>query len=221
MNNIFIQMLAAFGAGLGTSFTPCVYPMLPITLGYLGARGSNGVDNKKRVFGFITGQVIAFTALGVVAVTLGEFLGFSSEIPWVQILVGFVLILSAGFSFFEKLPKFFYKINALSSFGSANSYWGAVLVGISAALVASPCTSPILGAVLTTIAQVENRFFGVFLMFLYAVGLSSLFLLIGLGLAKLTNLPRAGVWLKKVHFVSSLLLVLGGLYFIIKGIQLL
>lgn len=220
MNNV-VQMLAAFAAGVGTSLTPCVYPMLPITLGYLGASGSANGQGKKKVVGFVIGQIIAFTALGVLAVTLGEFLGFSSQIPWVQISVGLFLLTAAFLSYFEKLPGFLYKLNNLNKFGSTESYFGAILVGASAALVASPCTSPILGGVLATVAQVENRAFGVLLMFLYALGLSSLFLLLGLGLTKAKTMPKAGIWMKKIHKFSSVLLAFGGLYFLAKGFQLL
>ena len=190
MTNYFFQAMAAFGAGLGTSLSPCVYPMIPITIGFLGTAGTGEGKKQHRIFGFFVGQVLAFTLLGIVAVALGEFLGFSSEIPAVQI-----------------------------GTGSTATFSGALLVGASSAAVASPCTSPVVGGVLAALSQVENRFWGMALMFSFALGLSILFLVVGLGLAKTSSLPRAGKWMIGVHKGSSVLLAVGGIYFLFKGFR--
>lgn len=210
------QLAGAFGAGLATSLSPCVYPMIPITVGFLGASRGAG-----RVLGFFTGQVLAFTALGVIAVSLGEILGFSSEIPAVQIGTGAMLLLLAYASFAEKLPKFFYGLNRLQGMGNADTFFGALLVGATSAAVASPCTSPVVGGMLAALSQIEERGWGIVLMFAFAVGLSFLFLLLGLGLTKASRLPRAGAWMKGVHKGSSVLLGLGGIYFMARGFGLL
>lgn len=214
-----IQLAGAFGAGLATSLSPCVYPMIPITVGFLGS-GAEGASKKKRVLGFFTGQVAAFTALGAVAVSLGEVFGFSSEIPAVQIAVGLLLLAMAAMSGFEKLPSFFYRLNRFQGSGNAGSFGGAFLVGLSSAAVASPCTSPVIGGVLAALSQVDQRSWAMVLMFAFAVGLSFLFLLLGLGLAKAGSLPRAGGWMKRVHQGSALLLAIGGLYSIGRGFGL-
>lgn len=213
-----VQLAGAFGAGLATSLSPCVYPMIPITVGFLG--GAKGPSGKKRVLGFFTGQVAAFTALGAVAVSLGEVLGFSSEIPAVQVGVGVLLLAMAGMSFFEKLPGFFYRMNRLQGGGNAGTLGGAFLVGASSAAVASPCTSPVIGGVLAALSQVEQRSWAIVLMLAFAVGLSFLFLVIGMGFARATALPRAGLWMKRVHQASALLLALGGFYSIARGFGL-
>jgi thiol:disulfide interchange protein len=220
MATYLLQALAAFGAGFGTSLSPCVYPMIPITVGFLGSAGTGEGNRRGRILGFFFGQVISFTALGVIAVTLGEFLGFSSELPAVQLGTGVLLLVFAYFSFFDKLPAFFYQMNRGKSGGNAATFGGAFLVGASSAAVASPCTSPVVGGMLTALSQVGNRGWGMALMFSFALGLSILFLIIGLGLAKTSSLPRAGAWMTKIHKASSVLLAVGGIYFLSKGLRL-
>lgn len=215
-----IQLAGAFGAGLATSLSPCVYPMIPITVGFLGS-GAVGAAKKKRVFGFFLGQVAAFTALGVVAVTLGEVFGFSSEIPAVQIGMGVLLLAMAAMSGFEKLPSFFYRLNNLQGQGDASTFGGAFLVGAGSAAVASPCTSPVIGGVLAALSQVEERAWAMVLMFAFAVGLSFLFLLLGMGFARASDLPRAGGWMRRVHQGSAILLAIGGVYSLARGFGLL
>jgi thiol:disulfide interchange protein len=221
MTAYVLQALSAFVAGLGTSLSPCVYPIIPITIGYLGATGAKTGETKGKILSFFIGQVMTFTLLGVAAVLLGEILGFSSEIPAVQIGTGALLIVFALSSFFEKLPSFLYKLNTPSFQKSADTIVGAFVVGAASAAVASPCTSPVIGGMLAAISQVKERVWGISLMFFFAVGLSFLFLVLGLGLAKVSKMPRAGLWMRKVHKASSVILALGGLYFILRGFQVL
>lgn len=215
MGTYVLQALSAFGAGLGTSLSPCVYPMIPITVGYLGSASAGG---KKKILGFVTGQVIAFTLLGIVGVLLGELLGFSSQIPWVQVATGVLLLYFAYVSYFDRLPAFLYRLGSGRA-GNSDTAWGAFLVGISSAAVMSPCTSPVVGGVLAAVAQVEERVWGMSLMFFFSLGLVSLFLVLGLGFAKASSMPRAGKWMTKVHKASALLLALGGVYFALKGVS--
>jgi cytochrome c-type biogenesis protein len=222
MTPYLLQALSAYAAGFGISLTPCVYPMIPISVGYLGSNVANASNPKLRVLGFFAGQVGAYTLLGIAAVLLGEMLGFSAEIPAVQIVTGLLLLAFAYASYFEKLPAFLSKLGTKSSIGSKRpTIIGAVLIGASSAAIASPCTSPVLGAVLATVSQVQERSWGVALMFFFAVGLSTLMLVLGLGLAKAKTLPRSGLWMVKVQKASSALLALGGVYFILRGIGLL
>ncbi len=213
-----LQALSAFGAGVGTSLSPCVYPLLPITVGFIGTAGADKSYAHKRVFSFFLGQVISFTLLGVAAVLVGEILGFSSEIPAVQIATGVLLLLFSYASFFNKLPGFLNRLSSLAP-NHANTLFGAFLVGASSAAIASPCTTPVVGGLLAAISQVQERLWGISLMFFFALGLSFLFLVVGLGLTRLRNLPRAGSWMTFIHKLSSLILALGGVYFIYKGLH--
>ncbi len=214
MLNFPLQAASAFTAGLGTSLSPCVYPMIPITVGFLGSSSSAPESRSRtRIIAFATGQILTFTALGVLAVSLGEILGFSSDMPSIQIATGILLLTFAAVSLFDRLPDFLYRFNRFTP-AKVNGVGGALVLGASSAAIASPCTSPVIGGVLAAISQSEERLKGISLMFSFAVGLSFLFIVVGLGLSRL---PRAGQWMHYVQKTSGVLLILAGVNYLLKG----
>ena len=156
MTSYYLQAASAFAAGLGISLSPCVYPMIPISVGYLGSNSTDSINPKLKVLGFFLGQVTAFTLLEIAAVLLGEVLGFSSEIPWVQVVTGILLLAFAYASFFDRLPAFMTRSSGGSS-RRADSLLSAFIVGASSAAIASPCTSPMVGGILAAVSQVKER----------------------------------------------------------------
>jgi cytochrome c-type biogenesis protein len=214
------QIFSVFGAGLMASLSPCVYPMLPITVGYLGVQTHK--DNaRQRILLFFVGQVLTFTAMGLIAVRLGEIFGFTSQSSQVHLIVGGFLVLFGILSWFNYLPGLLLRFNGgagVSRLTKKESPLFPLIVGASTALVASPCASPILGSVLTTLAQEGSYLRGVVLMVSYAVGASLLFLIVGLGALRFHNLPRAGAWMSRLHRVASLLILAVGLYYLYLGI---
>lgn len=221
VEGIIAQSFAAFGAGLLSSLSPCVYPMIPISLGYLGSQTQE--NRRSGVVLFFGGQVVAFTGLGLAAVWLGEVFGFSSELPAINYGIGVLLLVLGAMSIFSYVPSFLRKLNGAHVGIEArfrNRYAVAFVVGVSSALLASPCTSPILGSVLVTLSGASSFLEGSWLMFLYALGMSLLFLGLGLGLLELKKLPRSGIWLGWVHRISSLLIICGGFYYLGRGFGL-
>ncbi len=213
---IFSVALSTYVAGLLTSLTPCVYPMIPLSLGYLGSQ-QNGLQ-KRTVIAFSFGQVLMFSLMGLVAVQLGEVFGFLSESKILQFSMGLLLFVFAYYSWLEKLPSFLNKLNSSKSrTNKPRSLFSAFAAGFVSTLVASPCSTPVLGGVLLLISQSENRLAGFGLMFLYGLGLSTLFLILGLGLFKAAQLPKSGQWMTYVHKFSVFLLVGSSFYFFAKG----
>jgi cytochrome c biogenesis protein CcdA len=210
------QIVGAFAAGLLASLSPCVYPLIPLTIGFLGTQSQSG--NRGRLLAFATGQTLTFVLLGIIAVKAGETFGFASESREVNLLVGVILIISGVFSGMGRLPSFTGKWNHLSGKVSSRNtgILGAIVVGVGSALVASPCSSPILAGVLAMMATTSTLASGSLLMALYGVGFSFVFILIGLGLAKLSSLPKNGRWMNRVHQLGSSLLVVAGIYFLTK-----
>ena len=206
-----------FGAGLLTSLSPCVYPMIPISLGYFGSQAEKGL--KKNVILFFLGQLMTFTALGVVASSIGEIFGFSSQNPVILGLVGTLLVVFGICSFVNFIPNFMQKFNQLQFNRFEGSFFFPVLVGSGSALLASPCTTPVLGAVLMTISTTEQFWMGTVYMFFYALGSTLIFLLLGLGIVSAKRLPRSGVWMSKVHKAGSFLIVAAGVYFFVQAIR--
>lgn len=212
------QIFAAFGAGLLSSLSPCVYPMIPMSVGFLGAQ--SGPRRNVAVFLFFIGQVLTFTVLGVVAVKIGEVFGFSNELPWVNRIIGLVLIMFGIASLLNYIPGFLNRMNEVNRISRlANTSWIVPLfVGAGSALLASPCTSPILGTVLATLSHSGTFESGVFLMIAYSLGMSILFLALGLGFVALEKLPRAGKWMNHIHRLSSVLILIAGTYFFVNSI---
>lgn len=212
------QILSVFGAGLLSSLSPCVYPMIPITLGYLGLKSDND-KHLQKISLFFLGQVIAFTSIGLIAVQLGEVFGFTSQSSLVHKIIGLLLIVFGLFSLLNYVPSFLLNFNSKTQFKfvSQTHFLFPLVIGISSALVASPCSSPILGSVLTTLASSGNSLQGMILMLSYAVGASLIFLVLGIGLIKIQKLPRAGEWLNVFHKVSGVLILASGLYFAYLG----
>ncbi len=216
-NIIFSQIFAAFGAGLLASLSPCVYPLIPITVGFLGSNSKSG--NRSRLLAFSGGQTLTFVLLGILAVKAGETFGFSSESRAVHIGVGLLLLASGLFSLMGRLPSFASRWNLISTklgSGKVTGTAGAVAVGVGSALIASPCSSPILAGVLAMMASASTLAHGAFLMALYGIGFSFVFILIGLGVAKLSALPRSGRWMNLAHKLGSLLLIAAGAFFLVR-----
>lgn len=210
---------AAFGAGFLASLSPCIYPMLPITLGFLtkqsASENQTHLNKKLQVLAFFIGQVISFTALGLAAVKVGEVFGFSSQSKNVNIFVGIMLLLFAYASFSNKLQGVFAKLNQLlpKSSKSSSTLFSSFLFGMTSALVASPCTSPVLGGVLSQIASQADFWSGLIQMLAFSIGMGLIFLIVGLGFINLKQLPRSGKWLKYIHRATSVILLSASAYY--------
>ena len=213
------KLLTVFGAGFLTSLSPCVYPMIPISLGYFGSQAEEG--KKKNVVLFFIGQVLTFTILGVAAASLGEVFGFSSQNPWVQISIGVLLFAFGIASLFNFVPAFLQKTNNIQMNRFSGTFFFPVILGAAAALLASPCTTPVLGAVLVTISASSQLLSGTIYMFSYAFGATLIFLVAGLGITSMGKLPKTGNWMKKVHTISAVLIIGVSLFFLYQGFSFL
>ena len=154
----FSSILSTYFAGFLTSLTPCVYPMIPLSLGYLGSRGNS--LRRITILSFVGGQVVMFGIMGLIAVQLGEVFGFLSESKAIQIGTGLLLGVFAYYSWKEELPGFLNKIGQRFSNGSNTtgsiSLIGAFVAGLVSTIVASPCSTPVLGGVLVLISSSES-----------------------------------------------------------------
>jgi cytochrome c biogenesis protein CcdA len=216
------QLFAAFAAGLLASLTPCVYPLIPITVGILGAKSQSTLQSRVRIFSFCGGQSAAFVVMGFIAVFLGESFGFSSELMSVRVTVGALIFVAGILSFRSVLPKIFSRFNGATAsldrwVQKREMGWvSAFAVGVGSALIASPCSSPILGGVLAVLASQSDVVRGLTLMGAYSIGFSFVFLALGLGLSSLSRLPKAGVWMARLHTLSAWVLVIAGLYWMLS-----
>ncbi|MEO8183422.1 MAG: cytochrome c biogenesis protein CcdA [Deltaproteobacteria bacterium] len=204
--------LAAFASGLLVSFTPCVYPMVAVTVSVFGARS---VKSRFEGFllsaAFVAGIVLMFVPLGVVAGLTGGVFGSLLSSPWVIVSLSalFLVLAASMFGAFElDLPSGLK--NRLASSGGSG-FWGALVLGMICGPIAAPCTGPFLTGILAWIAKTQSAAFGAGLMAAFAIGLGVPFFLVG---TFALQLPKSGRWMMHVKSVLGLVLVVVALYFL-------
>src|SRR5512138_3453119 len=191
-----LAFAVAFAGGVATSLTPCVYPLIPITVSIFGARKAGSRREAMTLSGlYVLGIAAMYSALGVGAALTGRAFGSVMQNPWVIGLVALVLAAMAAsmFGAFElQLPSSWQqRLNGVGGAGRA----GAFAMGLVSGIVAAPCTGPVLAAALTFVAAKGSVAFGFGIMFTYALGMGLLFFLIG---AFSIALPKSGPWMDVV-----------------------
>ncbi len=211
--SIFSIFLSYIG-GVLVSLTPCVYPMIPILLGVIGATESHRkIEAFMLSLSYVLGLSLTYTSLGVFASLTGIFFGRIATDPWTLFIFGNICFLLAFWMMeWINIPGF------SSSRGvQKRGYLGSFLIGILSGLVIAPCTSPVLAGLLIYIANSRDVLLGGLMLFTFSLGMTTLLLLIGTfsGIAK--QLPRPGKWMVWIKRGLALLLFGYGEYFIIKA----
>lgn len=202
---LFVAAGVIFLGGFLTSLTPCVYPLIPITVGVFGARQA---ESKGRALvltsSYVLGMGIVFSALGIFAALSGRAFGSVLGNVWVNVALAiFMLALAASmFGAFElALPSSLAtKLNGVGGGGII----GALLMGSVAGFLAAPCTGPVLTGVLTWVALTKDPVIGGGLLFIYAMGIGVPFFLIGVFTVRM---PKSGVWMEWVKSVFGIALL--------------
>src|SRR5262245_8778039 len=205
--------LASFAFGFQTSLTPCVYPMIPITLGIFGARGKDVSRGKALLLAtsYVNGMGLTYASLGVVIALIGGQFGTILANPYfvVPIVLLFVALAASMFGAFElNLPASWQaRLNQVGGSG----FRGAFAMGMVGGLIAAPCTGPFLLGLLTYVATTRSVVGGGSLLYIYAIGMGVLFWVLA---AFAMSLPKSGRWMEWVKSAGGILLLLGGLYFL-------
>lgn len=213
-----LDFVFAFLGGVLASLTPCVYPLIPISAGYIVGNAQN--SKSKALFlslFYTTGIALTYSSLGILAVLTGSLFGKFSSNPLVNLVAG-VFIFIFGLSMFD-LFHFNFGLNLKPIASKKDGYFSALLLGLISGLMISPCLTPVLGAILAYLSTKKNIFYGGFLLFCFSYGLGLIFILIGVFGASLTGLPKSGKWMDAVKKVCATIMVLAGLYFIIIAIR--
>jgi thioredoxin:protein disulfide reductase len=217
--NVWLSLALVFAGGFLTSLSPCVYPLIPVTLSILGTRKA-----KSPMQGFwlaavyVLGMVVLFTTLGVSFAALGVVAGSLLQSPVVTIGVAlFCLAMAASmFGAFEfALPSSLQ--TKLSSVGGGG-FGGAFVMGLVAGIIAAPCTGPVLSFILTLIARENNLPKGALLMVFYALGMGVPFLVLGTFSQAISRMPKSGNWMEVVKSIFGLLMIGAALYYLTLGI---
>jgi thiol:disulfide interchange protein DsbD len=214
-SSLLASLAIAFFGGILASLTPCIYPMIPITAGVIGHANVGG--SKWRGFTlsltYVTGMALTYAALGIFAAATGRFFGAINSNPWTFLLVGNVILLfSLGMLDVFHLPNF-----AGQFTNRRLGITGIFLAGISSALVAGPCTTPVLGTLLAYTASSQSLIAGGLLLFVFSLGMGVLLLGVGTFSSILASIPRSGVWMVKIKKIMGVLMLGIAQYFFIKA----
>lgn len=214
-NTLWIRLLLVLLLGVLMSLTPCIYPMIPITVGILQAQGSKSLLRNLLVsLAYTTGIATTFALLGLAAATTGQMFGAFMANPFVILFI--VLLLAylgfAMFGFYEMyVPSFLKSRSTQSGNGSLTS---AFLFGVASGSVASPCLSPGLVLLLSIVTTLKSKLMGFVMLFMFGVGLSLPLLVIGTFSSSLSLLPRAGMWMIEVKKFFGFMLLGMCFYFL-------
>ncbi len=219
--NILIAIAVSYVAGVLISATPCIYPIIPITLGVIGAQK---IKNKLQGFllslTYVAGLAFVYSILGIIAATSGLIFGALSTNPWLYFLVGnSCLIFGAWMLDWIRLPHVgLFKNHRWSK---NKSYLTVFLIGSASGLVAAPCTAPVLALLLGYVASTGNIIQGGLMLFSFSYGMGSILILLGTFAGFANTIPKPGVWMIRIKQTLAMLMILGGEYFLIKMGQLL
>jgi cytochrome c-type biogenesis protein len=214
-----------FVAGLLTSLTPCVYPMIPITVALVGQE-TLGVKTRWRplllTLSYVVGLAMVYAILGVIAGMSGSIFGSISSNPWLYFLQANVLLLAGLFM----LDVFTFTLPAstmewAARVGSGGHYGGAFAMGSVSGLVAAPCGAPVMAAVLTWVTRTQSALLGFIYLFVFSLGMCALLVVVGVSSGSAARLPRAGAWMLRVKRIFGLVMLGVAEYYLIKMGQVL
>lgn len=210
-----------FGAGLVTSLTPCVYPMIPITAGILGGAGASGRSRRTTLIYtllYAVGLAMVYATLGLIAGLTGSLFGTISANPWAYFFFGNLLLL-AGLAMLGVIPVVApERLLQWAGRVGGQSPGGVFLMGATSGLVAAPCGAPAFAAVLTWVGSTQSGLWGFIYLFVFSLGMTALLIAIGLFSGTLATLPRAGRWTSWVKTAAGvLMLAMAEYYFVQMG----
>jgi cytochrome c-type biogenesis protein len=214
-----LAFAAAFLGGVLVSLTPCVYPILPVTVGFLGSRGGG---SRRRTFllsgAYAIGMALTYAALGMAAGLTGKVFGEVTAHPLSYLAMANVCLVLA-LSMFDvirvPLPAFLSRTG--SAGGSADGIAGALVVGLFSGVIVGPCTAPVLGGLLLYVGASGNPLFGASLLFTFAMGMGLPVVALGAFAGLLAALPKSGAWTTRIQRAFGVLLLLAAEYLLLEA----
>ena len=209
----FLGFLAVFLGGLALNLTPCVYPLIGVTIAYFGNQGGGPRRVMYLAMVFVLGIALMFSAVGVAVAMSGGLFGAAMQNPFVLVALSMMLLTLAASSFglFSVQPPQW----MLQRAGTAHpGYAGALLMGLGMGVVAAPCIGPIVLGLLLMVERSGSALFGFALFFTLALGLGVPYIGLAMAAGHIRRLPRSGEWLAWVEHLFGFILVGLALYFL-------
>ncbi|MEW6456161.1 MAG: protein-disulfide reductase DsbD [Acidobacteriota bacterium] len=209
-----ISIFLAFISGILTAFTPCVFPLIPLIIAYVGARSTESKFKGFTLSTFLVlGMALTFSFLGIIAAKSSTAFGSIGQKPGFLIAASliFLLLSLSMFGLYEiKLPS---SISEKIQQKKRKGFFGAFFMGILFGLIGAPCIGPVLVALLAWVAHKGNVIFGFLLLFFYASGIGILFILIGTFSGFIKALPKSGEWMEMIKYLFGIIMLGGAFYF--------
>jgi thiol:disulfide interchange protein DsbD len=207
-----LLLIGVFLAGLALNLTPCVFPLIPITVGFFTQQSK---DREGSAFplalAYVVGIGLTYSVLGVLAALSGAIFGSALQSPWVVGLI-VVVLLSLATSMFGlwelRVPGW-----AQRASGGRSGVFGALIMGLVMGFVAAPCIGPFVVGLLTYVGQRGDPFLGFLLFFTLAMGLGLPYLILGTFTGAVNKLPASGMWMIGVRRVFGVILIAMAAYF--------
>ncbi len=218
--SVFLAVLAAYLGGVLISLTPCMYPVAPITVAFIGAHGGGSRWRAGLLsLVYVVGLALTYAALGVIAALTGKLFGQIQTSPWILVGMANVFILM-GLSMLDvihipwRVPGF---INRLQPREQTKGLAGAFAVGAASGLVMGPCTAPALAVILSYTATAQNVPLAAGLLFVFALGMGTLLIILGVFAGILVNLPKAGQWMQRISQLCGWIMIVMGEYYLVQA----
>lgn len=212
-----IEIFVVYWGGVLVSFTPCVYPVMPLTASFIAGANTSGTKRMGLIISlvYIFGMALTYSGLAIFAATSGKLFGSIQNNPYVFIIVANILIFFALVMF---------DIISIPTVGEAKhqqvkprNIWAVILFGMASGLIVGPCLSPVLGTLLGFIASKQNIIYGIVLMMVFSFGLGTSLIFVGTFSGALGRLPNSGSWLVRVKQFCGVVMIIAAQYFLIKA----
>jgi thiol:disulfide interchange protein DsbD len=213
-----VTLLFVFLSGLALNTTPCVYPIIPITIGFFANQGEGRLSRTFRMaLLYVLGMATTYSVLGVIASLTKGFFGAALQNPFVLIFLALLMVCLAlsMFGLYEfRMPRF---LSQLVSRGTQSSggMLGALMMGLTMGIVAAPCIGPFVLGLLVHVGTKGDPVYGFFLFFVLSMGLGLPYLILGTFSGSLRRLPRSGLWMVTVRRIFGFVLLGMALYFLL------
>ncbi len=213
-SGLFLSLLFVFLGGLALNLTPCVYPLIPITIGYFGGQ-SEGKTSKLFILGvlYVLGMALTYSVVGVVTALSGAVFGALLQNPIVIVIIAavFVVLALSMFGLYEiKAPDAL----VAKAGGARSGVFGAFFMGLTMGVVAAPCIGPFVLGLVTYVAAKGDVFYGFIMFFALAVGMGVPYLFLAMFSGRIKSLPRAGFWMDGVRNIFGFILIAMAIYFV-------
>lgn len=211
---LFFVFLLVFVGGLALNLTPCVYPIIPITVSYFGGQSGGGRGSTiARAILYLLGMAAMYSTLGVVAALTGGILGSALQNPLVTAFIAAVMVALAlsMFGVYEfRVPA---ALSGVAGTGK-QGYVGAFVMGLSVGIVAAPCIGPFVVGLLTFVAERGDPALGFAMFFTLSLGLGLPFVFLAIASGNISKLPRSGEWMEWVRRLFGVVLLAMAVYFL-------